>query len=288
MMRVLIWATHLQTDVLALALHLDRCPDVTLMVVSPDLAAYRAEPIAAARPFSAPLLDRTAPETLVQARAFAADIVVADNHVPPPGIAPRLFYMWHGLGWKARGRLDLKLFYRQVKRLTGIDPRRPNPAFAAQCYGPSDLAWRMQNWGLPRSSCAEIGMTFSDLLLDPPYAKEEIAPRYRIDVLRRKTVLLAITWHYGGIFSHAGSPGRVLRGLAGEQQLNPGDLDFLAQMIATVRANDANLLICLHDRKRYDRAFVAGWRLWRSGTISSNCASRTSIPITLPISSWRT
>jgi hypothetical protein len=126
--------------------------------------------------------------------------------------------MWHGLGWKARGALDLKVFYAQVKRMIGSDPRVPGAGFMAQCYGPMDRAWRIENWRLPASACAEIGMTFSDLLLAPPYDKTAIASRYKIDVLGRSTVMLSITWHYGGIF--------------------------------------AATLICLHDRKRYDAEFI--------------------------------
>jgi len=256
MSRVLIWATHLQTDILALTLHLDACEDVELMVVTPDVAAFRAEPIARARPLRAPLLDRDDDATIATARAFAADVVVADNHLPPVGLAPRLFYMWHGLGWKARGKIDLKVFYTRVKRLTGIDPRRPNPRFMAQCYGPPDRDWRIDNWGLAPENCAMIGMSFSDLLLDPPYGRPSLASHYRIDTQTRPTVLLSITWHYGGIFARSGSAGRTLKGLAKEDQVDPAHLVFLERMIETVRARDANLLICLHERKRFDPGFL--------------------------------
>ena len=220
MMRILIWATHLQTDILALTLFLDRCSDVELLVVTPNLATYLAQPIAAARPIAATMLDRDGSGMLERARGFAADIVVADNHLPPAGLAPRLFYMWHGLGWKARGRLDLGTFYRGVKRLTGVDPRQPNPAFRAQCYGPNDLRWRIDQWGLAAENCTEIGMTFSDLLLDPPYDRADLAAHYAIDILRRPTVLLSITWHYGGVFSNHGSVGRTLGGLFGRNPSN--------------------------------------------------------------------
>ena len=231
MIRVLIWATHLQTDILAVAAHLDDCPDVALLIVAGDAAAYRREPIATALALTARVLDRGDPATLAQVRAFGADVVVADNHVPPKGVAPRLFYMWHGLGWKARSRLDLAVFYRQVKRLTGSDPRRPHPQFLAQCYGPTDRAWRVREWKLPAEACPEVGMAFAALLRDPPYDKEAIAPRYAIDVLRRKTVLLSITWHSGGIFDGG-----------------KADLDLVARLIATSSARNANLLVCLHDR----------------------------------------
>ena len=241
MIRVLIWATHLQTDILAVAAHLDDCPDVALLIVAGDAAAYRREPIATALALTARVLDRGDPATLAQVRAFGADVVVADNHVPPKGVAPRLFYMWHGLGWKARSRLDLAVFYRQVKRLTGSDPRRPHPQFLAQCYGPTDRAWRVREWKLPAEACPEVGMAFAALLRDPPYDKEAIAPRYAIDVLRRKTVLLSITWHSGGIFDGG-----------------KADLDLVARLIATSSARNANLLVCLHDRHRYAPSLVSG------------------------------
>lgn len=240
MTRIMIWATHLQTDILALAAHLDACPDVALLIVAADAVAFRRTPVAAALALAAPVLDRGDSDTLAQVRSFSADIVVADNHVPPKGVAPRLFYMWHGLGWKARSRLDLAVFYRQVKRLTGIDPRCPNPRFLAQCYGPTDRAWRSRNWNLPADACPEVGMAFAALLRDPPYSKDEIAANYAIDVIGRKTVLLAITWHSGDI----------LRGGA-------ADLDLVRTLIATTGQHGANLLVCFHDRQRYDAAFVA-------------------------------
>jgi hypothetical protein len=256
-MRVLIWATHLQTDILALAAWLDRSEDVALMIVTPGAGRFLETPIAGAMPFKAPLLDRAAPATMARVRAFAADVVVADNHIPPPGTAPRLFYMWHGLGWKARSRLDLQVFYHQVRLLTGIDPRTPNPRFRAQCYGPSDRAWRIGNWRLPAEACVEIGMAFSDLLLAPPYERARAAAAYRLDMVHRPTVLMAVTWHYGGVFAARPSLWRSLRSLSGRTPVNRQDSAFIDRVIAAVRARDANLLICLHDRHRYDPAFLA-------------------------------
>jgi hypothetical protein len=255
-MRVLIWATHLQTDILALAAWLDRRDDIALMIVTPGAARFSETRIARALKFRAALLDRRDSATLQKARAFVADVVVADNHVPPPGTAPRLFYMWHGLGWKARSRLDLQIFYHQVKQLTGIDPRLPNPNFKAQCYGPSDRAWRIDDWQLPPESCVEIGMAFSDLLLAPPYAREQAAAGYKLDVRRRRTVLMAITWHYGGVFAVRPSLWRTLLSLFGRTPINRKDVAFLARMIEAVEERHANLLICLHDRRRYDPTFL--------------------------------
>jgi hypothetical protein len=237
--RVIIWATHFQTDILALAVHLDTCTDVELLIVAADTAAFRREPIARALRLRSRLVDRNDPRTPRRVRTFKADVVVADNHVPPKGTAPRLFYMWHGLGWKARSRLDLATFYLQVRRLTGADPRRVNPRFMAQCYGPVDRDWRTGDWGLPRETCVETGMAFAALLRDPPYEPGALATMYRIDVARRKTVLLSITWHSGGIF------------------VGHDDGRFVEDLLEAVRGRGADLLICLHDRHRYPAPLLA-------------------------------
>jgi len=255
-MRVLLWATHLQTDILALACHLDGRSDVALMIVVPDADAFRRSPFSRARPLRAPLLDRNEAATFALVKAFRADVAVSDNHVPPRGSAPRLCYMWHGLGWKARSQLDLEIFYRQVRAMIGADPRTPTPNFVAQCYGPTDVEWRVRKWKLPRSCCVTIGMAFSDLLLKPPYAKRDFADEYKIDLLRRKTVLISITWHYGGIFARPPGLRRTLRGLAGGVARSADDAAFLGQIVETVERRGANLLICLHDRHRYDRDFI--------------------------------
>ena len=240
-LRVIVWATHLQTDILALAANLDSCADVDLLIVAADTAAFRREPIAVALRLWARVVDRSDPQTRRRVRAFRADVVMADNHVPPKGTAPRLFYMWHGLGRKARSRLDLATFYLQVRRLTGTDPRRINPRFMAQCYGPIDRDWRIGDWELPRTACIETGMAFAALLRDPPYDPTTLAARYTIDVARRKTVLLSIAWHSGGIFSGDGE----------------NDENFVRDLLVAVNARGANLLICLHDRHRYPAPLLA-------------------------------
>jgi hypothetical protein len=249
MIRVVVWATHLQTDILALCAHLDRCADVALLIVTEQAAAFAREPVARALALRAPILARDQPGLMAQVRAFGADVAVADNHVPPAGTAPRLFYMWHGMGWKARSRLDLEVFYQQVRQLTGDDPRRPSDRFRAQCYGPTDLAWRIGSWGIAASNCVVTGMCFSDMLRDPPYVRADITGEFGIDVLRRKTLLLSITWHYGGIFARDGSLAR--------QAAQARDLAFVRRIVETTDRRGANLLICLHDAKRYDAGFLA-------------------------------
>ena len=63
--RSIIWATHLQTDILALAAHLDTCPDVQLLIVAADTAPGAAAATAWLERH-VPLLDGQAPAWIRQ------------------------------------------------------------------------------------------------------------------------------------------------------------------------------------------------------------------------------
>ena len=79
--RSIIWATHLQTDILALAAHLDTCPDVQLLSVAADTAPGAAGATAWLERH-VPLLDGQAPARIKQAldalcSGGAADVAVS-------------------------------------------------------------------------------------------------------------------------------------------------------------------------------------------------------------------
>lgn len=254
-MRVLIWATHPQFDILALAAHLDRRPDVELLVVLRGRAAYLAGAYAAARPFRAPVLDMAAADTAARARAFAADVAVIDNRLAPPGSARALVWTGHGLGWKSASAADIWTLRRGFGLFTGRDPARPDARALVLCHNDADRDFRQRHWGLAPDVCRVIGMPFADLLADPPYDRAGLQPHYRID-LSRKTVLLNITWHYGGVFAQpAGWSGR-LRRLADPLHGRERDLAFIDDLAAAVGARGANLLFCLHERARYAPALA--------------------------------
>lgn len=279
-MRILLWATHLQTDLLALAYALDRADDVDLLIVVPDPNRFLAEPISRVMPLGAQILDRNHRATFRRARAFRADAVVADNHLPPAGLSRRLAYLWHGLGWKARSRKDLTHLYRQVEDITGLDPRDFNPRFLAQCYGEPDRHWRITEWKLHPESCVVTGMCFSDLLLHPPYERADLASDYQIDVAHHPVVLLSVTWHFGGAVAHTSVPhlagirerardaivlaSRALPRLASDRitsHLPPpitweSERALLQGLLTTARDHGAHVLLCLHERKRYDPAYL--------------------------------
>ena len=124
-MRVLLWVSTLQADILALALHLDGRADVDLLIATDGLAEFRAEPIALARPIAAPLLERGAGGTRDAVARFQADVVVCDNHFPEFPAAPSVVHLWHGLGWKATppGDIATRLGHRMNRNSISPQPR---------------------------------------------------------------------------------------------------------------------------------------------------------------------
>jgi hypothetical protein len=61
---------------------------------------------------------------------------------------------------------------------------------------------------------------------------------YTID-LARPTLLLALTWHHGGAFGHWGD-----------------EAELLCRLFAHIEKRGANLLVRLHDRHRYEPAYL--------------------------------
>lgn len=256
-LRVLIWATHLQADILALASFLDADPDIELLIVTVEIDAFLNDPFAKVRPLRCPILDRADPTLRARLDEFRADVAVADNHLPPRGAAPRLAYIFHGHGWKDRGKVDLWTLFHGVEQITGADPRGSNPNFRALCYGVPDRDWRLREWGL-HSDCLRItGKAFSDLILAPPYTREDLAPNYAIDVLRRKTVLFCITWHYGGLFALPVGWRPKFERMRKQQSPRARDFAFVELLARELGSMGANLLICMHERKRFQADFVS-------------------------------
>jgi hypothetical protein len=232
------------------ASYLDRVAGVELLVVTRHLAAFLSQPFARARPFAAPVLDCDDPKVPERLRAFAADVAIMDNRLPPIGSAPRLVHIGHGLGWKNAGATDLWVYHQGLARFTGHDTRQPNPNLLVLCYGETDFHWRTEKWGLHPANCRKIGMPFGDLLLDPPYYREQLQRYYRID-LRKKTVLLNITWHYGGVFAQPAGMSSTLTRWLGRSRAT-ADFEFVERLAQAVTSRDANILFCLHDRRRYN------------------------------------
>lgn len=238
-MRICIWTTSLQADTLALAIALDRDPDVELLIVSANLAAYLSEPIARYCPLSCVLLDRIKDDHEPQVRAFNADIFLADNHLPKYLAGQRLVFFWHGLPLKVQPRRDIKSFQRRCKRLVG-KTTVANSRFLAQCYNQMDCNHRVKHWKIAASNCRIWGSAYSDMLIKPPYARKDLEDYYGLDVLGRKNIVISLTWNYGS----------KAFGVLGD------DDAIFAQLLKTAEAYDANIIFSLHDKFRYDPALI--------------------------------
>lgn len=238
-MRICFWSTSFQADNQALASYLSRQRGVDVLVALDDPERYVREPVTRLLPLTSQLLDRRAPSTLDAIRDFAPDCLIVDNHLPRRRLAPRLYVLWHGYGWRVD---DLSTMKRELRKLIGaVD--RPNDNFRWHAFGERDRCYRIEHSGFAPDNVLPLGSAYSDLLLpDAPrrarLAASEVQDHYQID-LTRPTVLLGMTWHHGGALSHWGEDDALHERLA----RHVGELG-------------ANLLIRMHDRHRYEKADV--------------------------------
>jgi hypothetical protein len=239
-MKICFWATSFQADNQALACHLASRPGIEVVVAMDDPDRYREEAVWTVLPFRGRLLDRRAGATLAALDDLAPDVLIVDNHLPKRRLAPRLYVLWHGYGWRVD---DLSTMKRELTRLVGpVDA--PNPSFRWHAFGPFDQRYRVEHSGLAPENVLAGGSAYSDLLLPDAPGRVRLEPsqvqrHYRID-LTRPTLLLGMTWHHGGALGHWGD----------DQALHEALVQHLA-------ARGANLLIRMHDRHRYAAADVA-------------------------------
>ncbi len=238
--RVLFWSTSFQADVWSLAMHLAQDPGFFVQVALDDARTYRGEPLGrlASPPFL--LLERQDPASRRAIRAFAPDVVVVDNHFPKRRLAPALFVLWHGFGWKGpNDKVEFKSVYRAIKHLTGTCPSRPNPRFLWQCYGPTDLEHRHLVSGFARENLRALGAAMTDDLVPQRFSNADILPFYPPSFAQRPVALLAFTWHYGSVFAHWGD-----------------DLAIFESLFAELSAQGYAIIVRMHDRHRYDPAYL--------------------------------
>jgi hypothetical protein len=239
-MKICFWATSFQADNQALASYLSVQPGVEVLVALDDPERYRQEAVWSLLPFEGHLLDRRAPSTLDAIETFAPDCLIVDNHLPKRRLAPRLYVLWHGYGWRVD---DLSTMRRELGRLVGpVD--RLNPQFRWHAFGPIDRAYRIEHSGFAPENVLAAGSIYSDLLM-PGGARQvgldtsRVQHHYQID-LSRPTLLLGMTWHHGGALGHWGN----------DQALHEA-------LVAHLARRGANLLIRMHDRHRYEAADIA-------------------------------
>ena len=238
-MKFCIWTTSLQADTLALAIALDRDPDVDLLIVAANLHAFTSEPIARFVNLQCPMIDRSDENQESIVRAFNADVFLADNHIPKFLAGERMVFFWHGLPLKIQPRRDIRSFHRHCKRLVG-KVTKPNQRFLAQCYNDIDLQHRVNHWKIDASNCRKWGSPYSDLLMAPPYQREDLEDYFGLEVGRRKNILLSLTWNYGDkAFGVLGDDDQIFR-----------------DILETAENHDANIIFSMHDRFRYQPGLI--------------------------------
>lgn len=231
--RVCFWATTFQSDLYAVAdaMTLDGRYQVT--VAMKGVTKWLSQPIARLRPFAGRLLEQA---QLLAARERDFDLVVIDNHPPPTRLGERILVLWHGYGWRFD---DLSALRRKLGKLVGAT-NAPNPRFRWNAVGPIDYQYRTQHSRFHRDNVVTLGSPFSDLLLPgTPERPSTIDPAWIAPLdPTKQTVLVAVTWHHGGLFSGWGS-----------------DDDGLMDLFDVVQKAHGQVIVRLHDRHRYTRSY---------------------------------
>lgn len=243
-MKVLMWATTFGADLWSLTKSLAQRDDVEVRVVLPDPALFQAEAVAKLFPLPhVPLVKRTVVHDLIGIPGFIPDVTVMDNRVPLRASSKSALMLWHGHGWKGpNDRAEFKVLHAQLRRNWG-EPLASNPHFDWSCYGPSDFELRTTTSGFHPDNCKILGAAAHDDLR-VPFERARAQPFYPFDIVKKKTVLFAPTWHYGEVFAHWGK-----------------DADLFERLLAHLQRRDVNVILRLHDSFRFEapyRAFLAG------------------------------
>ncbi len=244
-MNVLVWATTFGADLWSFTRYLDARDDCTVKVVLDDPATFRREGVAQLFPLAkTPLITRRPWHRLVGVPGFRPDVTVMDNRVPLRASSAAGLMLWHGFGWRGPNDADgdFAWLHRAIRQAFG-DARVPNPRFIWQCFGPWDFEHRTEVSGFAPENCRLIGAVSHDHLR-VPLDRSRAQPFYPFDVVKRKTVLLAPTWHYGEVFAHWGR-----------------DADLFDRLLAHLHRRGTNVIIRLHDSFRFEtsyRAFLDG------------------------------
>jgi hypothetical protein len=231
--RVCFWATTFGPDQIALAWELDRRDDFQVLVAVDDPATVSHEASLRRHPLSTPLVDKGA-LSLWMAASFSPDVVVVDNGLPWVPISRAGLVQWHGYGWKGPDDIpDMIHRYLTISAHWGSPLRETSRARWA-CFGPQDFEHRTRVGRLHPAICRQAGAACHDVLR-VPVDRAELAPFYPFDVVHRRNVLIAPTWHYGGVLGHWGNEGALLE-----------------ELVSRVRSRDGNVIFRLHDRWRME------------------------------------
>jgi hypothetical protein len=243
MVKILIWPTTFGADLWSLTKYLSQRTDVRLKVVMDEPEKHYREGVAELFPLQAEIIRRRPHNHILGAVGFRPDVTIIDNRVPLRATSQAGFVLWHGFGWKGPNDVqELSYLHATLKRAWGSG-MKPNPRLRWQCFGPWDFEHRTTVSGFHPENCRIIGAASHDDLRIP-LDKKRAAHLYPFDIINRKTVLFAPTWHYGEVFAHWGQ-----------------DADLFEKLTQRLSARDVNVILRLHDSFRFDR----GYRVFLEG-----------------------
>lgn len=238
-MNILIWATTFGADLWSFTKYLDQRPDTTVKVALKNPDTFMSQGVASLFPLRADILKRGFLNRFVGIPSFKPDVTVMDNRLPIRQTSPKAFMLWHGFGWKGpNDEKELKWLHKSFEHTWG-DARVPNSQFRWQCFGPWDFEHRTQVSKIHPDNCRILGAASHDDLREP-IDLTLAQPFYPFDVVHRKTVLIAPTWHYGEVFAHWGTDERLFD-----------------QLIGCIEQHNANVILRLHDSYRFSKEYRA-------------------------------
>ncbi len=157
-------------------------------------------------------------------------MLIVDNHLPRYSVAPRILVLWHAFGWR---RNDLSRMRKEIQKHVG-DLSVSNDRFTWQAFGSWDRQHRIRELETAPANVSVLGAAASDLFL--PSCRPDPAIRAKG---RRKTVLLAPTWHYGGVLGHWGD-----------------QLGLLDRYVSLLGEQEVEVILRMHERRRYSKPFL--------------------------------
>lgn len=232
-MKILVWATTFGADLWSLVRHLDEGGHHDVRVIMKDPHTFLREGVSRLYPLRAPIVARQPWHYALGLPGFRPDVTLTDNRFPLRVTSRHGFMLWHGYGWKGpQDRKEMAIVHSQIRRFWG-DPTQPGSRFRWQCFGPYDYAHRTEVSGFHPETCLSLGAASHDHLREP-IDRALAQPFYPFDVVRKPTVLIAPTWHYGEIFSHWGT-----------------DAVILERLLTHLGKRGCNVILRLHDSYRF-------------------------------------
>jgi hypothetical protein len=237
-MRVLVFATTLGADLLSFVHHLHQQSGYDIRILVSDRDTFLREPINRIRPLDVPLIERKKWHHFLGSPFFHPDVTIMDNKLPLRRLSEKAFILWHGYGWKGpNDRVEFAWLHKQMKATWG-DMTIPNPDMIWQCFGEPDFKHRSEISGFHPTNLRILGSASHDDL-KKPLDRALLQPYYPFDVVHRKTVLFAPTWHYGEVFAHWGK-----------------DAALFDRLIQHLHAKNTNIILRLHDSFRFPPDYV--------------------------------